>query len=328
MKRNLLLLVAFTLLVSLLLACGDDESTQPQTGSAALYWAERPGDCSSTKIRTMDPDEAGVTDVVTLPGPDSIRDMAVDKDGGKIYFAFSGSSANNTNTVQRVNIDGSGPQTLATYTLGSLSPRGIALDLPRDHVYWLAGGGCSPCPGCGPCSEIHRADLAGSNPEAVGTLTGTNNVHPIALDPEAQKVYWGDIQYEPHIQRSSLDGTGTETIYTKPLGSGGGVGDIEIGSDGKLYWLESADMIGDPSEIRRSDLDGSSVETIVTVGGSQSTTPRGLAVDVVAGKIYWTESDFCGNPISGRIRRADLDGSNVETVVDQLGVLVAIELVR
>ena len=45
-------------------------------------------------------------------------------------------------------------------------------------------------------------------------------------------------------------------------------------------------------------------------------------MDAVAGKVYWTESDFCNNPISGRIRRAGLDGSNVETVVDQLEALV------
>lgn len=40
------------------------------------------------------------------------------------------------------------------------------------------------------------------------------------------------------------------------------------------------------------------------------------------------ESDFCNNDITGRIRRANLDGSGVETVVDQLGVLVALEIVR
>jgi hypothetical protein len=91
--------------------------------------------------------------------------------------------------------------------------------------------------------------------------------------------------------------------------------------------VESED-IGEPCAIRESDLDGSSVETILPAGGSRATTPRGLAVDTVAEKIYWTESGFCDDPTLGRILRANLDGSGVEVLLDSLGVLVAFELVR
>ena len=56
--------------------------------------------------------------------------------------------------------------------------------------------------------------------------------------------------------------------------------------------------------IRRANLDGSNIEYLA------SGDPRGLALDVVEGKIYWTDA--------GKIQCANLDGSNIETLVTGL----------
>ena len=62
------------------------------------------------------------------------------------------------------------------------------------------------------------------------------------------------------------------------------------------------------SRIRQANLDGSNVQDLVTQGlGS----PAGLALDVVGGKMYWTDWD------TEKIQRANLDGSNVEDLVTQ-----------
>jgi hypothetical protein len=68
---------------------------------------------------------------------------------------------------------------------------------------------------------------------------------------------------------------------------------------GKLYW-------GSEDGIARANLDGSNVETVLTLGrfGVGS-----LAVDPIGSKVYWSR-DF-------GIYRADLDGSNVETIYDR-----------
>ena len=58
--------------------------------------------------------------------------------------------------------------------------------------------------------------------------------------------------------------------------------------------------------IRRANLDGSDIEDLVF-----GADPRGLALDVVGGKIYWTDW-------SGMIRRANLDVSNIEDLVTGL----------
>ena len=63
-----------------------------------------------------------------------------------------------------------------------------------------------------------------------------------------------------------------------------------------MYWTDWR-----ASKIQRANLDGSNVEDLITTGlGS----PTGIALDLVAGKMYWTD----GNTI----QRANLDGTNIE----------------
>ena len=73
-----------------------------------------------------------------------------------------------------------------------------------------------------------------------------------------------------------------------------------------MYWTERN---GKSHTIRRSNLDGSNVETLVTL----SSRPSGIAIAAYDEMIYWTEWD------TGTIRAAFLDGSNVETLVTGLG---------
>lgn len=66
-----------------------------------------------------------------------------------------------------------------------------------------------------------------------------------------------------------------------------------------MYWGEA----GSTQSIFRSNLDGSSVESLVT-----SANPNFLAIDTLANKVYWT------NVAANTIMRANLDGSSSETV--------------
>ncbi len=60
--------------------------------------------------------------------------------------------------------------------------------------------------------------------------------------------------------------------------------------------------------IRRADLNGSNVEDLVTFAGLD---PFEIALDVAAGKMYWTQKDDIA---AAKIQRANLDGSNIEDV--------------
>src|SRR5258708_4361177 len=60
--------------------------------------------------------------------------------------------------------------------------------------------------------------------------------------------------------------------------------------------------------IFRSDLDGRNMTTIVPPGGTF--TPKQLQIERTTGKLYWCDREGM------RVMRANLDGSNVETLVD------------
>jgi len=73
-----------------------------------------------------------------------------------------------------------------------------------------------------------------------------------------------------------------------------------------LYWTD----VGN-GQIRRTSLSEPGIEILVT----GIPAPIGVALDIAAGKMYWTEAP----PGEARVARANLDGSNVEYVVTGLG---------
>ena len=78
--------------------------------------------------------------------------------------------------------------------------------------------------------------------------------------------------------------------------------------DTKIYFIYNGSEHGTEVKILRADLDGSSVEDLVTSGLSDV---RGMALDIAGGidKVYWTDTG------ARKIWRANLDGSDVEDVV-------------
>ena len=85
-----------------------------------------------------------------------------------------------------------------------------------------------------------------------------------------------------------------------------------------VYWTDSAWAGGISRKIRRANLDGSNVQDLVT--GIDH--PIGLALDVAAGKMYWTDRNNKELNLRSRIQRANLDGTNIETLVTTRNVIV------
>jgi DNA-binding beta-propeller fold protein YncE len=75
---------------------------------------------------------------------------------------------------------------------------------------------------------------------------------------------------------------------------------------GHLYWTNMGNFTENDGSILRSDLDGKNITTIVPPGGVF--TPKQL--QKTADKLYWCDREGM------RVMRANLDGSNVETLVD------------
>jgi sugar lactone lactonase YvrE len=118
------------------------------------------------------------------------------------------------------------------------------------------------------------------------------------------KVFWTDSNNSgkatANVWRADLNGTSVKKAVTQKFSNARFIAiDTTLG---KMYWA-------DVGEIRRANLDGTEVTTLV----SDILGPLGIALDVPARKIYWTDS------ATNKIQRANLgDGSGLEDVVTDL----------
>jgi hypothetical protein len=209
-----------------------------------------------------------------------------------LFFAVAGQARTdfiywtdfNGGDIQRANLDGSGQTTILR---GLSSPVGITLDLAGGQMYWGDIG----------IGSIGRASLDGTGQTIlVSGLTGPGGP---ALDFAGGRMYWND-GGGGDIRRAYLDGTGQEILVSGQNRPNRVTLDL---TSGKIYWAENGS-----GSIKRANLDGTELTTLVTglFGGNNV-----VALDVVGGKMYWTDNDNGG----GDIRRANLDGTGEEILV-------------
>ena len=100
------------------------------------------------------------------------------------------------------------------------------------------------------------------------------------------------------------DGSGKTVIVTGCSVPDGVAVDTEAGH---IYWTNMGRPSVDDGSIERVDLDGSNRTTIVPSGSTY--TPKQLHFDATGRKLYW------GDREGMRVMRCDLDGSDIETLV-------------
>ena len=294
-----------------------------------VYWTEQTGN-NSGRIRRANLNGSNIQSVRELRSV--LQGLALDAANGKLYLT------NSRGKVQQMNLNGSGFQPNLIVDLDS--PRGIAVDVAGDKVYWTEEG------------KIRRANLDGSNPQDVATGLGTPDgiflqVAPIAavevLVRESQRppMYWVDAGVGT---LQSLTGSSVDALVSNVQNATSVALDI---ADDKVYWAEQtgnhsgsvwrANLNGTNPELvrelttapRRIALDTANGKLYLTnsrgkmqqmnLNGSgfqpnlivNLDSPRGIAIDTAGGKVYWTEQT--GNH-SGSIQRANLDGSNAQSV--------------
>src|ERR1700726_1337148 len=77
---------------------------------------------------------------------------------------------------------------------------------------------------------------------------------------------------------------------------------------GHIYWTNMGEPERNDGSITRSDLNGGHMITIVPPGGTF--TPKQLQLEKSSGKLYWSDREGM------RVMRANLDGSEIETLVE------------
>jgi hypothetical protein len=103
----------------------------------------------------------------------------------------------------------------------------------------------------------------------------------------------------------NADGSDRKVILSGCRIPDGLVVDLEAGH---IYWTNMGVPNRNDGSIERADLDGRNRKTIVPEGSTF--TPKQLHLERKSGKLYWCDREGM------RVMRSNLDGSNIETLVD------------
>jgi DNA-binding beta-propeller fold protein YncE len=108
------------------------------------------------------------------------------------------------------------------------------------------------------------------------------------------------------ILTSNPDGSDLKTIVTEGRRLPDGIV-VDVAA-GHIYWTNMRNPSANDGTIDRADLDGGNVTNIVPPGVTW--TPKQLQLDAKSRKLYWSDREGM------RVMRANLDGSNIETLVE------------
>ncbi len=176
------------------------------------------------------------------------------------YVYWSNFGGGNPGSIGRANLDGSGvsPSMVSGPTVEN--PFGVALN--SQYAFWTNTAVNAP----GSDGSVYRQTLDPLPPEAVDPMLAPADTPRWPSATEDRLFY----AVGTHgVRRSDLDGANPDDVVSSSAHGGTAV------LDQKLYWADSAAATPGPGTINRSNLDGSSPETLIADAGA----PRGLAVD-------------------------------------------------
>ncbi len=282
-----------------------------------MYWTET----VAGRIRRANLDGTSVETVIA--GLDQPFGITLDLTNEHMYWTEHGTS----HAVKRADLDGSNVTTLiATGTLDR--PTGIAIDSVSGFLYinqWrptFSGGGAGNAGSL--ATGTWRANLDGTG--AIQLSNDATFGNGVALDPANNRIYVGDGSPSTGVLRDSLGffdfaGAGPTLLHAPAtLPTARFISGVELDvAGGRVYWtalnngIFHSDMAGPPAN---------SVLLVPNPAGGFAEQPRDLALDLAGGHIYYTVASpgfFNGyTPAASAVRRANLDGTGVVTLVPSL----------
>ena len=166
--------------------------------------------------------------------------------------------------------------------------------------------------------RVFSVNADGSDRKVIAT--GGRLPDGIVVDAEAGHLYWTNMgvpsRNDGSIERADLDGRNRTTIV--PEGATFTPKQLQLDKAGrKLYWSDREGM-----RVMRATLDGSSIETLVETGRTESDRLDatrwcvGMALDLERNQMYWTQKGP-DNAGQGRIFRAGMEMPRGATAADR-----------
>lgn len=247
-----------------------------------VFWTDRNG-----RVRRSNTDGSGLIDLFapTVRDPNS---LTINSSNGRLYWTDS-----LVGSIRSANLDGSNSQVLLS---NLAAPR--AIFSTRDRLFWVVDDRMTGS------RTVQSSALDGSD---VGNVLEGRYPGDIVVDETRSKLYWtrelcsslGD-----NILSANLDGSGLDS-----LSAGGCPNHIALNElTGRVFWTEGeAVWMADFAE-----------STYMEVFSSIAGEAEAIAIDGSGGLVYWSDTEWI--PVDYdpgawlRLHRADLDGSEVETI--------------
>jgi hypothetical protein len=181
--------------------------------------------------------------------------------------------------------DGAAPSLLFEPPIAQWLPLGVVYRPDTQRMIWIDSAGSS---------DVVSADLDGSGLANLAAPPGF--CRGASLDAQGRIFFSSNNR----VMRVNADGGGLVTLFTGQSGDPLGNPRVDA-ANGHLY-------VGADGEIKRMNLDGSAVKTVVR-GVLQ---PRSIGLDIGRGFIYWIDADIP----SDFVGRARLDDSDFTVLID------------
>ena len=266
-------------LVFIFLACCSEAQTAKD-----LYWTSDRG------IHHAKIGEDLVFDIARVQ-VGQLYNIALDVEGGKMYWTDI-----RTNELKRANLDGSGIETVISYN----SLASFTLDHEENKIYWLDFVQ----------KKVKRSNLNGNSVEEVCTISRPG-LSVFEFNLNRMYSYKEGVIYSTDLETCRQDSfTLDKTFKTSSM--------AVSAQNGRFFWTtfgSSHNLLnynGSYSVIWRSNLDGS---------GLQATNVRrffeyhGIAIDDHMDKMYWTGERSSYPRKTGKIFRANFDGTDEEELI-------------
>jgi sugar lactone lactonase YvrE len=141
--------------------------------------------------------------------------------------------------------------------------------------------------------------------KAMTDLQAAKSRTAAGVDARVGRLFFLDVA-GGRVLSANPDGSDLKTIVEEGRKIPDGL--VVDSATGQMYWTNMGNPKTNDGSIFRSDLDGKNMTTVVPPGGTF--TPKQLQLEKKTGKLYWCDREGM------RVMRANLDGSNIETLVD------------
>ena len=293
-----------------------ERTTRNQSAIARLYVL----DLSGNRIFSANPDGSDKTVIVTdCRVPDGI---AVDVEGGHIYWTNMGNPKVNDGSIERVDLNG-GNRTAIIPPGGTFTPKQLHLDRENRKLYWSDREGM----------RVMRANLDGSQIETL-VDSSQGDARPgrdatkwcvgITVDPERGHIYWTqkgpDNAELGKLFRAGIDIPNGENAANRsdievffdhlpePI-------DLELDLENRvLYWTDR----GDPprgNTVNRASVEVKPEEPEIVFDHLMEGI--GIALDVAGNRMFMTD-------LAGSVYSASLNGSEKRALLQAQGNITGI----